>query len=293
MIKKRVYYLLPLILFLSFFPVVNPGSNSKKPQVKAYFSSTAPIPEKKADTNPPTLTAESVFVLDLNSNTILFEKNPHKRLRPASLTKIMTSLVALDYYKEDNILKVVNGQLSLGNTIELLRNDEILAKNLIEGLLISSGNDAAVVLAENYPGGYKAYVDKMNQKVLELGLENTHFSNVSGVESPNHYTTAYDIAMMAKDGLTRPAFERIVSQRKANFKSLKGTPYSLTSTNILLNKPGFYGVKTGWTPLAGECLVVLADKDAHPILISILNSKDRFGEAEKITNWVYQNYTWN
>lgn len=266
--------------------------DKSKPEVKAFFSNTAPLPQKREDSSLLSLTATGVFVMDLKSGLILYDKNPHKRLKPASLTKIMTSLVALDYYKDDSVLKVINAQKSLGNTIDLRKGDELLAKDVILGLLISSGNDAAVTLAENYPGGYKSFVEKMNAKTLELGLENTKFSNVSGVEGIDHYTTAYDIAMIARSALDRPIFENIVSQKKATLKSLSGHIYNINTTNILLGKPGYYGVKTGWTPEAGECLVILAEKDAHPILISLLHSADRFGEAQKIFNWVFENYTW-
>ncbi len=289
---KKTYLLIPLFLFVCFSPVIRPVPDKSKPEVKAFFSNTAPLPKRSETATQLSLTATGVFVMDLKSGVVLYDKNPHKRLKPASLTKIMTSLVALDYYKDDSILKVINAQRSLGNTIDLLKGDELLANDVILGLLISSGNDAAVTLAENYPGGYKVFVEKMNAKALELGLENTKFSNVSGVESPDHYTTAYDIAMIARSALDRPTFEKIVSQKNATLKSLNGHIYKISTTNTLLGKPGFYGVKTGWTPQAGECLVVLAEKDAHPILISILHSNNRFGEAQKIFNWVFQNYTW-
>lgn len=289
---KKFYLLLPLFLFVCFSPVVKSIPDKSKPEVKAFFSDTAPLPKKSETASQLSLTATGVFVMDLKSGVVLYDKNPHKRLKPASLTKIMTSLVALDYYNDDSVLKVINAQRSLGNTIDLLKGDQLLASDVILGLLISSGNDAAVTLAENYPGGYKAFVEKMNAKTLELGLENTKFSNVSGVESADHFTTAYDIAMIARTALDRPVFENIVSKRKATLKSLNGHVYNINTTNILLGKPGFYGVKTGWTPQAGECLVVLAEKDAHPILISILNSEDRFGEAQKIFNWVFESYTW-
>lgn len=289
---KKTILLIPLLLFVSFLPVVKSPPDLRKPQVKAFFTDTAPLPSRKQNSTDLGLTATGVFVMDLNSGVVLYDKNPHKRLKPASLTKIMTSLVALDYYKDDSVLKVINAQRSLGNTIDLLKGDQLLASDVILGLLISSGNDAAVTLAENYPGGYKAFVEKMNAKTLELGLENTKFSNVSGVEGADHFTTAYDIAMIARSALDRPVFESIVSKKKATLKSLNGHTYNINTTNILLGKPGYYGVKTGWTPQAGECLVILAEKDAHPILISILNSEDRFGEAQKIFNWVFENHTW-
>jgi len=280
-----------LTLFFIFSPVLGKIPGRTKPEVKAAFSSE-PLSPVSQDLTPPALTAVGIFVMDLDTGIVLLDKNPHLRLAPASLTKIMTSLVALDYFSEGTVIKVINGQKSLGNTAKLLKGDELTASDTLYALLVPSGNDAAVTLAENYPGGYQAFLLKMNQKVTELGLSNTHFTNVSGVESLNHYTSAFDIAMIARNALSRHFFASIVSTQNITLKSLKGHTYPLTSTNILLGQPGIVGVKTGWTPQAGECLVILSTQDNHPVLITILNSQDRFGEAKKIIRWISQNFLW-
>jgi len=240
----------------------------------------------------PELTAGSVYVTDLTTGIVLFDKNPHQRLKPASLTKIMTALVALDYYDQDTVLSIKNGENSQGSTAKLQKGDNLTFTDLLFALLVPSGNDAALTLAENYPGGYQSFIARMNSKAIELGLKNTHFVNVSGVESQNHYTTAYDISVIAKSALERPQFTQIVSTQKVTLKSLKGNFYPLETTNILLGEPGIFGVKTGWTPEAGECLVILAEKDGHQIVISLLNSKDRFSEAQIIFDWVFNNFVW-
>lgn len=280
-----------LSLFMMFFPVFKSPSTTKKPIVKAAFVSEPTMPVSK-NISSPTLSATGVFVIDLDTGVVLYEKNSQTRLKPASLTKIMTALVAMDYFDEDSILLVKNGQNSNGNTINLIKGDKLNAQDLLYGLLVPSGNDAAVTFAENYPGGYQSFIARMNSKSIEMGLQNTHFANVSGVESLNHYTTPYDITMLAKAALSRPQFSSIVSTQKITVKSLKGNIYPLETTNLLLGKPGIYGVKTGWTPEAGECLIVLAEKENHPIIISLLNSKDRFKEAELIFDWIYTNYSW-
>lgn len=280
-----------ICLFFIFSPVLGKVPGYSKPEVKAAFT-REPLSPVSQKISPPDLTALGVFVLDLDTGVVLLDKNPHLRLLPASLTKIMTSLVALDYFSEGTIIKVINGQKSLGNTAKLVKGDEFTATDMLYALLVPSGNDAAVTLAENYPGGYSAFLLKMNQKTTELGLTNTHFANVSGVESPNHYTTAFDIAMIARSALRRPAFASIVSTKNISINSLRGHTYPLTSTNVLLGKPGILGVKTGWTPEAGECLVILSTQSSHPVLISLLNSKDRFGEGQKIVNWVNSNFLW-
>jgi D-alanyl-D-alanine carboxypeptidase len=146
------YLPIPLSLFIVFFPVLGSTRNPRQPNVKAFYTTDSPLPEKIENPSPLSLSAEGVFVMDLHSGVVLYNKNPHKKLKPASLTKIMTSLVALDYFKEDSIVKVVNGQRSLGNTIDLIKGDQLLASDLLYGLLVSSGNDAAITFAENYPG---------------------------------------------------------------------------------------------------------------------------------------------
>lgn len=280
-----------LSVFLIFFPVISSPTLPQKPNVKAAFVSEPLMPVGK-DITPPEITATGIYITDLNTGIVLLEKNAATRFKPASLTKIATALVAMDYFDEDTVLSVKNGQNANGNTINLKKGDQLVATDLLYGLLVPSGNDAAVTLAENYPGGYQAFIARMNSKVTEMGLQNTHFANVSGVESLNHYTSAYDITMLAKSALSRPQFSSIVSTQKITLKSLNGNIYPLETTNALLGKPGIYGVKTGWTPEAGECLVILAEKDNHPVIISLLNSKNRFGEAQTLFNWVYSNFSW-
>lgn len=287
----NVSALLSLSVFLIFFPVIKSATSLKKPSVKAAFVSEPPIPVSK-NLSPPEITATGIFITDLNTGIVLYEKNANTRLKPASLTKIATALVAMDYFDEDSVLSVINGQNANGNTVKLKKGDQLIASDLLYALLVPSGNDAAVTLAENYPGGYQAFISRMNSKVTEMGLQNTHFANVSGVESQNHYTSAYDITMLAKAALSRPQFSSIVSTQKITVKSLNGNIYPLETTNLLLGKPGIFGVKTGWTPQAGECIVILAEKDSHPVIISLLGSKDRFGEAQALFAWVFTNFSW-
>ena len=287
----NVTALLCLSVYFIFFPIISSPTVSEKPKVKAAFISEPQMPVSQ-DIPAPVISATGIFITDLNTGVVLYEKNANTRLLPASLTKIMTALVAMDYFDDDTILSVKNGQSVNGNTINLKKGDKLTATDLLYALLVPSGNDAAVTLAENYPGGYQAFIGRMNSKVTEMGLTNTHFSNVSGVESANHYTSAYDITRFAKAALSRPPFSDMVSTQKITVKSLKGNLYPLETTNILLGKQGIYGVKTGWTPAAGECLVILAERDDHPIIITVLNSKDRFGEAQILFKWVFENYSW-
>jgi len=286
------------LLVLSFFTgfIISTPIFSLKvrptPSVKAAFTHATPVPHS-LNTPPPPTTAQAVFIIDLNSQVVLLAKQPNLRLRPASLTKIMTALISMDYFNSNTLITVKNGNLSVGAKAELIANDILTAQDMLYALLIPSGNDAAVTFAENYPGGYTKFVEQMNMKAVELGLANTHFANVSGVESHNHFTSAYDISVIAQHALDRPLFKNIVSTKKITLKSEKGYLYPLVSTNILLGKPGILGVKTGWTNDAGECLVTYANRYTHPVLISLLGSNDRFGETEKLLDWIYSNFVWD
>ncbi len=295
-LRRQIKWGLSLICIsaISTFVITTPLAPDKTiplPTVKAAFTQTPPVPYTQTKT-PPVLSAEAAYVVDVDSGVVLLAKNPNKRLKPASLTKVMTALVSMDYYNEGQILKVKNGYKALGAKADLRANDEFTAEELLYALLVPSGNDAAVTLAENYPGGYSNFVSHMNEKATFLKLTNSHFSSVSGVDISNHYTSAYDIGQVALEALKRPVFRRIVSTKKITLKSEKGNIYPLFTTNQLLGEPGIEGVKTGWTPAAGECLITLADRYNHPILISVLGSRDRFGETEKILDWVYENYIW-
>lgn len=282
--------LVSLVTVFSSVPFI-PKPKTGNQAVKASFVTVTPMPVSHNEEVPVT-TAKSVFILDMDTGIVLYAKNPNERLMPASLTKIMTAVVSMDYYNEGTVLKVNNGASSVGSAAELQAGDSLSTEDLLFALLVPSGNDAAVTLAENYPGGYYAFVNRMNQKASDLGLINSHFTNVSGVESSNHYTSAYDIAQVAVHALRRPQFRNIVSTKKITIKSLDGNVYPLETTNILLGEPGILGVKTGWTPGAGECLVTYANKYGHQIVVSVLGSEDRFGETEKLIDWVYSNYSW-
>lgn len=287
----NIFCLLLISSVFIFTPLSGKIPGNNLPSVKAAYVSEPQIPTGKGFP-APNLTATGIFVKDLTSGVILFDKNAHQRLKPASLTKIMTALVSLEHYPEDYVLSVVNGQRSLGATAKLIKGDKLTFESTMEALLIPSGNDAAVTLAENYPGGYGSFVDKMNFKAKELGLQNTHFSNVSGIEGKDHFTSAFDIALIAEAALKKNIFQTIVATPRMTIKSVKGYRYPVESTNKLLGQPGVLGVKTGWTPEAGECLVTLVNRDDHPVLISLLGSTDRFGESERLIDWIYSNHAW-
>lgn len=206
----------------------------------------------------------------------------------------MTALVALSAYNLDEVLTVRSASGALGQSIHLSAGDKLTFENLLYGLLVGSGNDTAVALAENFPGGYTQFVGRMNQMARDLNLKSTHFTNVTGLYNPDHYTSAADLTLIAREAIENATIRKIVSTKNITFTDTTGSKkFVLESTNKLLGVDGVRGLKTGWTPESGECLVTLVTRDGKSILVVLLGSEDRFGESIKLIDWVYDNFDWN
>lgn len=267
----------------------------QKPKVKPVKVQVPifPYPVNKTGKEVPVLSARSVVVMDVDSSVILYQKNPNLLLLPASTTKIMTALIALDFYQLDQILTV--GQVGKnGQSIDLLLGEQISVENLLYGLLVASGNDAAVVLAQNFPGGQQAFIAAMNKKAQELNLVNTHFANPTGIDHPNHYSTALDLARLTVYALKNPILARLVATPEITvWDAGQQIAHRLFNINRLVGKnPYVMGVKTGWTEEAGECLIAYVRNDSQGIITVVLGSQNRFGETEGLINWVFENFEW-
>lgn len=297
---KILIRLFPLGLFFFFLPGQNFYQLStfalRKPLLQALpitLPSPAPYPVKTTDIAPPALTAGSVLVLDITSGVVLYEKNANERFAPASTTKIMTALVALETYQSDEVLTVKTVE-TRGRFMGLKRGERMTFENLLYGLLVHSANDAAVTLAENYPGGREKFIQAMNRKVQKLNMKNTHFENETGFEQDNHYISSIDLARLAIYALNNPLFLQTVETKRITVMDVeKKEIHPLESVNRLLGEiPGLYGVKTGWTENAGECLVAATERAGHKIITVVLKSEDRFGETAKLVNWAFANHQW-
>jgi len=233
-----------------------------------------------------TLTAKSVLMYDLTTNKAIFQKNTRTRLPMASLTKIMTAIVSFENPRTDNRY-VVHGADLVGEDSMGLSPGEILTlEELLYGLMLPSGNDAAEVLASNSPFSRAGFIQAMNNKAKALGLTDTLFSNPSGLQGDGvQYTTAYDLLVITRYAMEHfPLFPQIVSQPEY-FLSERPThkAYDLVSeTNLLTTYDGVKGVKTGYTPEAGLCLVTYLDYGGHKIIGIILHSENRRGEMKEL-----------
>jgi D-alanyl-D-alanine carboxypeptidase len=268
---------------VKIFPKITP------PPAKSFV----PMPVLSEEAGFPIISAQAALAVDLDSGVSLYEKNPDSPLLPASTTKIVTALVTLDTYPLDSVLKV--GKVSIdGQKMNLVFGEEIRVEDLLYGLLVFSANDAAEVLAQNYPTGREGFVAAMNEKAKQLSLENTKFFNPSGIDGNGHVTTARDLIRVSEVAMRNPEFAKIVGTKSIVVKSVDGRIiHRLTNINTLLGKvPGVSGVKTGWTENARENLVTYIERDNHKVMVALLGSQDRFGETTELIDWIFANYKW-
>jgi D-alanyl-D-alanine carboxypeptidase (penicillin-binding protein 5/6) len=299
--RSSIFALSILSLFLLLYPgqnkiqqiSINP-THQKVMGVSSNDFPKADLPQPIENMVPLEITAKSAIVVDVDSAVIMYQKDPDIKLHPASTTKIMTAMIALDEYSLDEVVTIDNENFSIGNKSHIMSGEKLSVESLLYALLVSSGNDAALALAQHHPKGYVEFINLMNQKAKDLHLVNSNFSNVSGVEQPTHYTTARDLSLLTKEAIKNPIFSNMVSQKEIVITSIDGNiSHSLTNTNQLLDQvEGVMGVKTGWTYLAGECLVTFVSREGREIITVVLASDDRFQESEKLINWSYNNYTW-
>jgi D-alanyl-D-alanine carboxypeptidase (penicillin-binding protein 5/6) len=240
-----------------------------------------------------TAAAKSVYSIDLKSNSTLTSKNINARLPIASLTKLMTAYVILKEEQYiDSIMKVSSLDLQPGDsTMGLVVGDTLSVRYLLDGLLITSGSDAAITLAINNADSEEAFVEKMNTAATNLKLTNTHFSNPVGWDDTENYSSARDMTELVRILLRNKTFVEISSTKNKNI-IISGRNIFLETTNILLYTPGFSGIKTGYTPGAGECLISLYAEGEAQILTTVIGSGARFPETEAIKGWILEHFSW-
>ena len=253
--------------------------------------SFTPIPISLENAKFPVVSAQAVLAIDLESGISLYEKNPNLPFLPASTTKIVTALVSLDAYPLDSVLKVGNVRI-VGQKMGLYIGEEMRARDLLYGLLVYSANDAAEVLAQNYPGGRDAFILAMNKKAQDLSMINSNFINPTGLDGNS--ATARDLLRVSEVAMRDPVFAKLVSTKEITVKDVTGkSSYRLRNINELLGEvPGVMGVKTGWTENARENLVTYMERDGHKIMIVVLGSQSRFGETKELIDWIFTNYKW-
>ncbi len=248
------------------------------------------------DTTPydfnQTLSAQAALVMDNDSKVILFAKNPKLRLPMASTTKIMTALTALDYYSMDSILTIQADKV-VGAIVGFKKGERFTFGDLLYAMMLPSGNDAAIAIAQNYPRGEIEFVKKMNERAQELHLLNTHFLDASGVSGDGDYTTVFDLAHLTSKAMDNEIFAQIVATKNKVISDIDGkVSFPIYNLNKLLGVDGVNGVKTGYTDQAGQVLVTSKEETGHTIITVVMASSDRFLDTQKLLGLISGNITY-
>lgn len=237
--------------------------------------------------------ARSAILIERETGRVLLSHNAHEALPMASTTKVMTALMALEYGRLDEMVTVGRNAYGVpGTSIYLGLGETICLKDLLYGLMLASGNDAAVAIAEHIGGDVKTFCQKMTDRAAALGCENTVFLTPHGLPAEGHYTTAADLALIAREAMKHPLFREIVSTQRASIP-WEGRSYSriLNNKNKLLSAyEGATGIKTGYTKKAGRCLVFGAKRDGLEVIGVVLNCGSWFDEAARLMDEGFARY---
>ncbi len=290
LIKLNILFIPVFLTFLLLVVVIIDIYLQRKINENAILPQPLPASFSKypllRDKNRPQLTAKASVVIDKDSGVVLFAKNDNLRFSPASTTKIMTALTAIGYFKPQDVL-TVKEPMDEGSILGLLQGDTLTFSNLLYAMLLPSANDAAFVIAQNYPGGVGAFVKKMNENANLFNLYNTHFIDPAGLEDNGDYTTAFDLARLAGVLLKNKTLAQIVATKYKIISDVSGkNVYSVSNLNKLLGIDGIDGIKTGFTDEAGEVLVTSKVENGHTLIVVVMKSEDRFGDTLKLLGLV-------
>lgn len=243
----------------------------------------------------PPVSAAAAVVVDGATGALLYGKDAHRRLPPASITKTVTAMVALERGRLDDVVTVMIDGLAFAiatdsSIMGLLPGDRLTLRDLLYGLMLPSGNDAAVAIATHLAGSEEIFVGWMNAKVAQLGLHNTHFANVHGLHDPDHYTTAYDISQLSLWAMMNADFRAIAA---APLWTVHGSrTYTVTNLNPLLwAYPGADGVKTGWHEQAGPTITGSAVRDGRRLFVTLLDSPRQIADSRALLDWAFGHFS--
>lgn len=235
---------------------------------------------------------DSIIVKDLSNNKTIFKKNEEKSLRPASLTKIMTSILAIESGKMDSIVTITKPMTEVEPTkLGLQVGDKVRLRDLVHSALIKSANDAAFSIAYYLGNGDKdKFISMMNAKAKALGMVNTNFSNPAGFDTPNHKTTAADLMKLTEYAIKNKTFNSIVNLNSYSFSTVNTGKkfYVYTSNKLQRQNKYIVGVKTGYTNGAGPCLIARAKKNNKDVLLVMLHAENRWVNAKKALDEVIE-----
>lgn len=294
--------------------VLDPGDGARRPPREGWinaedigpsgaptvewFAGVAPserglagLPRRVSEEWPAAISGQGAIVMDAQSGAVLFGKNARRRVAMASLTKMVTAIVAIEQGRLDDRITTDIDSLKMAIEMEstvmgLKPGDVVTLETLLYGLMLPSGNDAAVAIAKHISGSESRFVDQMNAKVRELGLEDTQFKNPHGLDAAGHFSTPYDQAVIARYGFTNPTFTRLAAA-----KEYSGDGFQLWNTNRLLwNYPGADGVKPGFTDDAGSALAASATRDGRRVITVVIKANSAAIDCSPLLDWAFKTF---
>lgn len=235
----------------------------------------------------------AAVIIDGKTTRVLAAQNAHTRLPMASTTKIMTALVALETSKLNELVTVPKEAYGKeGSSIYLNLGEKLTMEDLLYGLMLASGNDAAVSIAMHLGGSVEGFAEMMNQRAAALGCTNTHFVTPNGLHDAEHYSSAYDMALIASAAMKNPTFRTIVNTKYKQTSSGDIVRTFKNKNKLLWQYEGGNGIKTGFTKASGRCLVFSAERDGKTIVGAVLNAPDMWNASKSLLDYGFKAYTW-
>lgn len=289
---KKLYIILVITIFL--LPINTFANNQIYEGQNSNDLKNVTIETDSNLTKEPSINSRAAIVIDRTTHTMLYGKNENTQRKMASTTKIMTATIVLEKANLNDIVTISKKSAGTGGSrLGLKTDDKVTVHDLLYGLMLCSGNDAAVALAEHVGGSLEGFAELMNYKAILLGLENTHFVTPHGLDNDNHYTTAYELAILTDYALQNKTFKSIVSTNNYTV-TINNVPKSIHNTNELLgNSNGVYGVKTGFTNGANRCLVTAVKRNSLDIICVVLGADTknfRTQDSTKLIEYTFNNF---
>ncbi|HSX19043.1 MAG TPA: D-alanyl-D-alanine carboxypeptidase [Candidatus Saccharimonadales bacterium] len=298
--KKIARYAVAILVVCVFAAIIAVATSPKSPIIKkiSNISELKPpiFPKPTVIENaqlPPEISALSAVAIDAKTGAILYQKEPTRHLLPASTTKLMTALVALENCTSDQHI-TINMVDKEPNQMGLATGDVITVESAIYGMLINSGNDAAYALSYSCAKSTEEFIKLMNQKAANLNMKNTNFANPQGYDDPQEFSTAEDLAQLARVAVANPLIAKVVATKSTVVTDVSGNKtYYLENVNKLLGiVDGIEGIKTGETPGSLQVLITKTTRNNNTVVTVVLGSQNRFLDSKSLIEWVYANHQW-
>ena len=284
-----------VILLLILFPIFVLADDEEEEEYNQNEVQNLIVESASFSVEEPKINARAAIIYDRTTKQIIWGKNENEKRAMASTTKIMTALVVLENSNLSDVVTISKKAAGTGGSrLKISAGDKITINDLLYGLMLRSGNDAAVALAEYVGGSIEGFANLMNKKAKELGLNNTNFVTPHGLDNEKHYTTAYELAVLTDYALNNETFAKIVNTKSTSI-NINGNSRNIYNTNELLGyMQGVNGVKTGFTNGAGRCLVTSCTRDNNQIITIVLGcdtKKQRTSDSSKLIEYAFKNYT--